>query len=85
MHPGAPKHTHVSLPPSDWKQFKAAVGAKLGEPVESIEVEEYHTQVVAGVNYKVVAKVQGKRVVIGAFKPLPHTGNAVEVKTVEVQ
>jgi hypothetical protein len=39
---------------------------------------------VAGLKYKVAATVNGKAVVITAFKPLPHTGNPMEVQGVEV-
>ncbi len=38
----------------------------------------------AGLKYKVAATVNGKAVVITAFKPLPHTGNPMEVQGVEV-
>lgn len=41
-------------------------------------------QVVAGLNYKVQATVDGESVIIAAFKPLPHTGAPVEVKSAVV-
>ena len=42
-----------------------------------------HTHQVAGVNYRVKAEADGNPVVITAFKGLPHTGGALEVKSVE--
>ena len=40
---------------------------------------------VAGLNYKVKATLDGgDSVVIAAFKPLPHTGNPLVIKTAEV-
>ncbi|KAA0158437.1 hypothetical protein FNF27_02933 [Cafeteria roenbergensis] len=60
---------------------KAAVAAKLGA-CEALEVQRYRTQVVAGTNFKVHAKVDGKDVIITAFRPLPHTGEALSVSDV---
>lgn len=34
---------------------------------------------VAGVNYKVKALVNGSETVFKAYKPLPHTGNPVQI------
>ena len=62
-------------------QVKAAVAAKLGA-CEALEVQRYRTQVVAGTNFKVHAKVDGKDVIITAFRPLPHTGEALSVSDV---
>lgn len=69
------------LPPERPPQVKVAVAAKLGA-CESIEVQRYRTQVVAGTNFKVHAKVDGKDVIITAFRPLPHTGEALSVSAV---
>ena len=37
----------------------------------------------AGTNFRVKAEADGQAIVITAFKGLPHTGGAVEVKSVE--
>ena len=39
---------------------------------------------VAGVNYQVLVKAGDAHVTIHAFKPLPHTGGALEVKDARV-
>jgi len=65
-------------------QVRAAVAAALGRgAVGALVVEAFRTQVVAGLNYRVLASVDGEpAVVITAFKPLPHTGAPLEVKAV---
>jgi hypothetical protein len=37
---------------------------------------------VAGVNYRVKATADGSPITITAFKGLPHTGGALEIKSV---
>jgi|APCry1669189665_1035243.scaffolds.fasta_scaffold13285_2 Cystatin domain len=53
---------------------KQALGNALGSTVSEVEVLTYKVQVVAGLNYKVHCKVDGKGCHFQAFKPLPHTG-----------
>ena len=43
----------------------------------------FHSRQVAGVNYRVKAKINGDSVVIVLHKALPHTGKPLEVKAVE--
>ena len=59
------------------------MAAALGRSVTSLVVEAFRTQVVAGLNYKVKASVDGASVLISAFKPLPHTGTPLSITTVE--
>lgn len=65
-------------------QVRTAVAALLGAPVASLRLLGVKTQVVAGVNYRVSAALDGgdDKAVITAFKPLPHTGLPLEVKSV---
>ena len=69
------------LPPPLSSQVRASVATKLGA-CETLSVVRYRTQVVAGTNFKVHAKVDGKEVIITAFRPLPHAGTGIEVKEV---
>lgn len=70
-----------------------AVATKLGLAaggVTTLAVQSFQTQVVAGVKYKVKASLSlaagGERsVTIVAFKPLPHTGNPLEVQEVAAE
>lgn len=80
-------HPHPLTPPPPLQpppQVRAAVAALLGAPVASLRLLGVKTQVVAGVNYRVSAALDGgdDKVVITAFKPLPHTGLPLEVKSV---
>jgi len=57
------------------------VAAKAGA-CETLEVVRYRTQVVAGTNFEIHAKVDGKDMKISAFRPLPHAGSGIEIKSV---
>jgi hypothetical protein len=65
-------------------EVRAAVAAKAGAAVETLVVESFKTQVVAGLKYQVTVSVNGapSSHVIHAFKPLPHTGAPLEVQDV---
>eukprot|EP01138_Halocafeteria_seosinensis_P002286 gb/GECG01002340.1/.p1 GENE.gb/GECG01002340.1/~~gb/GECG01002340.1/.p1 ORF type:complete len:104 (+),score=22.56 gb/GECG01002340.1/:1-312(+) len=65
-------------------EMKRSVQEKLGKNVDKLEVVEYKTQVVAGTNFRVKARVNdAEHVAIHAFRALPHEGGNVEVKQVE--
>merc|ERR1712137_202692 len=65
-------------------EVKAAVASQLGkESIDTLEVDEYSSQVVAGTNFKLKAKVDGAPHVVSAFRPLPHTGEPLKVTAVE--
>jgi hypothetical protein len=61
-------------------KVKQSLGTALGTCVSHVDVLSYRVQVVAGLNYKVNCKVDGKACHFQAFKPLPHTGLSVEIK-----
>jgi hypothetical protein len=63
-------------------QVFEAVAEVVGSAVTEIDCVSYRTQVVAGTNFKVLAKVGEKSVVISAFRPLPHTGEPLKVNSV---
>lgn len=79
--PPPPTLPPTSPPLLPHPQVLAAVAAALGKPVASLTVESYRTQVVAGLNYRVLCRTDGGEAVVAtAFKPLPHTGAPLEVK-----
>ena len=61
---------------------RANVQARGGDPAfECFEPVHCTTQVVAGIMMQVCVKVnEGEWVHVKFFKPLPHTGNPVEIK-----
>ncbi len=63
---------------------KDAISAKAGNNASSWKVEKVYSQVVAGTNwwYHVVDN-NGNKWSACIYEPLPHTGNAAEVKLVE--
>jgi hypothetical protein len=78
-----PLPPHPPSTSSTTTQALAAIGAALGKPVAALVVQAYRTQVVAGLNYRVQAALDGgEAVIVTAFKPLPHTGAPLEVKAV---
>ena len=60
-------------------QIREILAEKLGGSCRELVVKRYRTQVVAGVNFKVHALADGKDVVFKAFRPLPHTGEAMSI------
>lgn len=64
-------------------QIKSAVGEKIGKDASNMEVKNYKKQVVAGMNYRLHVEIDGAAYTVVAFKPLPHTGNPIEVQSVE--
>ena len=66
----------------------AAISAKAGFAVASLIVETVSTQVVAGLKLRARCALTGaageaRAANVLAFKPLPHTGLALEVQEVE--
>lgn len=69
----------------DWKEItpevqglldkhKDEISEKIGFTAESVVGTDYKTQVVAGTNYRIKAKVNGnKEIQVVIFEPLPHT------------
>ena len=63
-------------------QVKARLAGLLGIAVETVETLAFQSQVVAGLNYKVHARINGSLdIIVTAFKPLPHLGAQLEIKT----
>ncbi|CAE7547072.1 Cstb, partial [Symbiodinium sp. KB8] len=63
---------------------KASVAAAVGaESVDTFEIIEFKSQVVAGTNYELKAKVDGVAYNIKAFAPLPHTGEPISISSAE--
>lgn len=62
----------------------AQLSEKLGKRVDAFEIKSFATQVVAGLNYKIVGVVNGtEQVAIEAFKSLPHAGGELGRPCVE--
>jgi len=74
--------SHSARYPHPPLQALSGVSAALGRSVASLTVEAFRTQVVAGLNYKVKAAVDGASVIITAYKPLPHTGQPLTITAV---
>ena len=65
-------------------QILGDISRVYGKAVSSITIDSYKTQVVAGLNYRLKATTDaGESVIVLAFKPLPHTGNPIEIKSVD--
>lgn len=63
--------------------IKAAVKQSLGVSASHVKLISYRSQVVAGLNYIAHVSINGASdVLVTAFRPLPHTGLPLEVKTV---
>ena len=64
------------------EEMLKATGTEIA--IASLAVQRLATQVVAGCNYRVHAKINGdKDYVFRAFKPLPHTGMPMELRSIE--
>ena len=62
------------------EKHQSDVAQKLNTEVSSLEGVSYKTQVVAGTNYMIKAKVNGdKEVEVKIHVPLPHTGKSSEL------
>lgn len=63
-------------------QVFEAVAEAIGTAVTELDCVSFRTQVVAGTNFKLLAKAGDKMVIISAFRPLPHTGEPLKVNSV---
>lgn len=63
--------------------FKNQIESSLNSAFTKFQAITYHSQVVAGTNFKVVIEVDGgKHVEVKIFRPLPCNGTELELKTV---
>ena len=66
-----------------FKDNLTLIGKTLGEDIDSFKVLKYQSQVVAGTNYTIQAKVNGLVVEVKLFEPLPHEKLPCKVEKVE--
>ncbi len=65
------------------EHHKEDINQKLGADAGALEVIDYKTQVVAGVNYLIHArKADGSQIDIKIFQDLPHNGGHTTVSSV---